>query len=241
MPASEEKLRQFDILLKNLQSISKAQAFYVNSLLAFLSLVWIIEILHQAGGVTVSILGASVQIAGLWQIVPLVTALLVLCIAGSINVLQHAYRRLNLCLMVICEEDNFFFAELDPYKSILDYLGFLTFRLKTPILPDTTAASVGRRISWRVSSLLYPALILLAIKTTYASLIHFPWEWRSFVYVFGSVALQTVYSLPFLWRRVCVFFGVHKNDEQGIEWGTDALDGLPMSVLKRAMERSQIE
>jgi hypothetical protein len=72
-----------------------------------LFLVWVIEILHQSGGVSVSILGASIQIAGLWQIVPLIATFLVLCIAGSLNLTQHAWRRLNLCLTAICEEDVF--------------------------------------------------------------------------------------------------------------------------------------
>jgi hypothetical protein len=237
MPASDEKLRQFDILLKNFQSIGKSQSFYVNSLVAFLSLVWIIEILHKTGGVTVSVLGASVEIAGLWQVVPLVAAMLVLGLAGSVNLIHHAWRRLNLCLIEICEEDDFFFPELDPHKNVLDYLAFLTWRLKTPVLPDTTAAARGRRTRWRISSLLYPALILVSIETTYASLIHLPWNWQSFVYVFGSVALQTIYSLPFIWRKLCIFFGVHKNEEQGVDWGTDALYRLPMAALKRAMEK----
>lgn len=75
MPPSEERLRQFDTLLKNFQGISKSQSFYVNSLVAFLALVWIVEILHKAGGVTISILGASLEISGLWLVVPLVTAM----------------------------------------------------------------------------------------------------------------------------------------------------------------------
>src|SRR5690242_2866092 len=122
MPASEEKLRQFDILLKNFQGVGKSQSFYVNSLAAFLALVWIVEILHKSGGISISILGASVEISGLWQIVPLVTAILVLCLTGSINLIHHAWRRLNLCLTEICEEDDFFFVELDTHKNILDYL-----------------------------------------------------------------------------------------------------------------------
>jgi hypothetical protein len=237
MPASDEKLRQFDILLKNFQSISKAQTFYVNSLVAFLSLVWVVEILHKAGGINISVLGASVEIAGLWHVVPLVAAILVLSLAGSVNLIDHAWRRLNLCLVEICEEDDFFFPELDPHKNILDYLAFLTWRLKMPILPDTTAAARGRRTSWRISSLLYPALIFLSIETTYASLIHLPWQWQSFVYVFGSVVLQTISTLPFIWRKFCIFFGVHKNEEQGVDWGTDALNRLSTSALKRAMEK----
>ena len=183
MPASDEKLRQFDILLKNFQSIGKDQTLYVNSLVAFLSLVWIIEILHKAGGINISVLGASVEIAGLWQIVPLVAAILVLGLAGCINFLNHAWRRLNLCLIEVCEEDDFFFSELDPHKNILDYLSFLTWHLKMPVLPDTIAAARDRHSSWRISSLLYPALILVSIATTYASSKHLPRHWQFVVYV----------------------------------------------------------
>lgn len=239
MAASEEKSRQLDILLKNFQNIGKSQSFYVNSLAAFLFLVWLIEILHQTGGVTVSVLGASIQIAGIWQIVPLVAALLVLCLAGSINLTQHAWRRLRLCLIEVCEEDDFFFVELDLHKNILDYLGFLTFRLKTPVLPDTAAAAAARRTSWRISSLLYPALIWFSIGTTYASLSHLSRNWRSLVYVIGSMAVQTFFSLPFMWRKLWMFFGIHKSPEDGVEWGTEALYRLPLSVLKREMEKTK--
>jgi hypothetical protein len=239
MPPPEEKLRQDDVLLKNFQNIGKSQSFYINALVAFLFLVWAVELLHQAGGVTISILGASVQIAGLWQIVPLVTTILVLGLAGSINLIHHAWRRLNLCLIELCEEDDFFFVELDPHKNILDYLGFLTLRLKRPILPDTTTGATLRRTSWRLSSLLYPALILFSIKTTCASLPNIPWGWRSIVYVLGAVTLQSLFSLPFIWRKLCIFVGIHKNEEEGVDWGTDAYYRIPLNALKRAMDKSK--
>lgn len=239
MPASGEKLRQFDILLKNFQNIGKSQSFYVNSLAAFLFLVWTIDILHQTGGVTISILGASVQIVGLWQIVPLVSGVLVLCLAGSTNVLVHAARRLNLCLVEVCEEDDFFWVELDAYRNILDYLGFLTLRLKTPVLPDTTEAAKTRRNSWRMSTLLYPALICLSVGTTFASLTHLEWTRRSFVYVMVSMLLQIAFSLPFMRRKLRTFFGLKKHAEDDLDWGADAFFKMSTSAVKRLMEKNK--
>jgi hypothetical protein len=237
MSPSDEKLRQFDLLLKNFQNIGKSQAFYVNLLVASICLIWLIETFHEKGGINISLLGTSLEITGVWGIVPLALGVLVLCLAGTVNLIQHAWRRLNLCLMEVCEEDDFFFPELDPYKNIVDYIGFVTFRLKTPVLPDTTDSARNSRRSWRISTLLYPALIFVSIETTYASLLHLPWEWRSWFYVFGSVLVQTVSSLPFIWRKLCIFFGVHTSDEEGIDWGTDALYKLPLPVLERAMKK----
>jgi hypothetical protein len=239
MPASDEKLRQFDILLKNFQNIGKSQSFYVNTLVAFLFLVWTVDILNQAGGVTLSILGASVQIVGLWQIVPLVSGLLVLCLAGSMNMIAHAWRRLSLCLLEVCEEDDFFWFELDANKNILDYLGFLTLRLKKPVLPDTTEAAKIRRTSWRIPDLLYPALIWCSIGTTLASLTHLHWTRRFLVYVIASMLSQLVFSLPFMFRTFRTFFGLHKHREElDLDWGTDALYRMPLSTLKRVVEKS---
>jgi hypothetical protein len=81
----------------------------------------------------------------------------------------------------------------------------------------------------------------MSIETTYASLIHLPWHRLSIAYVFGAVALQTIYSLPFIWRRVCLFVGLHKNEEQGVNWGTDALYKLPFSVLERRAKQKPDE
>src|SRR5262249_37953201 len=153
--------------------------------------------------------------------------------------MQHAARRVYLCLLE-CEEEEPFWVELDPHRNILDYIGFLTFRLKTPVLPDTVAAAKNMRTSWRVSTLLYPALVLLSIVTTYASLNHLPWRpMRSLVYVIVSMALQLVYSWPFIRRKLWTFFGIHKSMDDGIDWGTDALYTMPLSALKRAISNTK--
>jgi hypothetical protein len=239
MPSDEEKWRKFDLLLANFQSIGKVQSRFVNSLIAFLCLVWAVDLLRSSGGITVQVLGATVQVNGLWQIVPLVCGILCLGLVGSINIIHHAWRRLDLHLPEVFSDLSFFFTEFDPHKNILDYLGNLTLSLKKPVLPDTTDSGVADRQQWSPILLLYPGLVLFSIFTTSFVLRRIPVNWGSVAYVFISTLLQAIFSLPFLWRKACIFTGVHKSAYEGVDWGDAAYYKMSMDGLRRLLETNR--
>ncbi len=239
MPSAEEKWRKFDLLLANFQAIGKAQSRFVNSLIAFLCLIWAVDLLRSSGGITVQVLGATVQVNGLWQIVPLVCGVLCLGLVGSINIIHHAWRRLDLHLPEVFSDLSLFFTEFDPHKNILDYLANLTLWLKKPVLPDTADSCIANRQQWSLVLLLYPGLVLFSIFTTSFTLWHIPVNWGTVFYVFISTFLQAIFSLPFLWRKLCLFTGVHKSADDGVDWGDAAFYSMSMEALSRLIETNR--
>jgi hypothetical protein len=213
-----EKWKKFDLLLAHFQAIGKSQSFFVNTLSTFLIAVWAIDLLHHAGGITIQMLGASIQIDGLWEIVPLVAGVLSLGLIGSINLILPAWRRLDLHLTEFFSNSSFFFTEFDPHRNILDYIAYLTLSLTKPVLPEVAVGLDEGKQKWAPSGLLYPALILFSIFTTSFTLRRVGVRWASVLYVFSSTIAQAVFCLPFVWRKVCLFTGVHKDGYAGIEW-----------------------
>jgi hypothetical protein len=214
--------KKFDILLASFQNVGKWQSSLVNKLIGFLCLVWVVDILHKSGGITVSILGASIQISGFWQVVPIITFLLSLGLIGSINLIHHSWRRLDLMVTQLFA-DKLFFVELDSNKNILDYIALLTLRLKKPVLPDTIANGMVDDQRWNLSLWLYPLLLLFSIYTTSFTVRRVDWSPASFSLILVSTVAQAVFAVPFIWRKACLFVGEHKNAYEGVEWGTAGL------------------
>lgn len=239
MASKDENWRRFELLLANFQAIGKSQSFFVNTLVAFLCLVWALEALHHAGGVTVQLLGATIQIHGLWAIVPLITGVLCLGLIGSINLIHHAWRRLDLLISEVFSDTSFFFTEFDPHKNILDYLACLKLSLRKPVLPDTANNPSAEKQKWNPTLLLYPGLVLISIYTTSFSLMRIDVTWWSFSYVAVFAGIQSLFSLPFLWRKACLFLGVHKNAYDGVDWGMEAYFKMPLEALERLLKKQQ--
>jgi hypothetical protein len=211
----------------------------VNILVVFLSLVWAVELLHSSGGITLQMLGATIQIQGFWQVVPLVCTLLCLGLIGSINIIHHAWRRLDVYLPEVFSDLSFFFTEFDLHKNILDYIAFLTLSLKRPVLPDTADDKVVENQQWNITLLLYPALVLFSIFTTTFTLKHVRVTWHSVVYVWTATLLQAMFAFPFLWRKLCLFTGAHKNAYEGVDWGDAALYRMSLEGLRKLVGRNR--
>lgn len=237
MTDMDDKWKRYELLLGNFQGIAKSQAFFVNSLAAFLCLVWAVDVLHQTGGITIQALGASAEIKGFWSVVPIISCVISLALIGSINLIIHAWRRLDLCVTQLFSGTDFFFTDFDVHKNILDYLAALTARLKKPIMPDTAEAAKIDSQKWKIFLLLYPGLILFSIYTTSFAAGRVPWSWPSFSMILLSTLLQVIFSLPFIFRKVCIFLGVHKGYGDGIEWGDAAFYSMPIGNLKRIIEK----
>jgi len=236
MPSDAEKWRKFDLLLANFQAIGKWQSRLVNTLVVFLCLTWAVELLQRSGGISISVLGAAIQIQGLWQIVPLINSILCLGLIGSINIIHHAWRRLDLHLPEVFSDLPFFFTEFDIHKNILDYFAYLSISLRKPVLPDTADDPAANMQRWSPVLLLYPALVLASIFTTSFSLRRVPVNWWFVVYVWAATCFQAIFSFPFIWRKACLFTGVHKTAYDGVDWGDAALYKLSMQGLRRLME-----
>jgi hypothetical protein len=233
MATSEERWKRFDLLLANFQSVCKSQSFFVNTLVLFLCLVWAVDLLHQSGGISIQILGATIHIDGFWWIVPLVAGLLCFGLVGSINLLHHSWRRLDLHIPEVFSDPSFFFTEFDKHKNIIDYLGCLTLSLKKPVLPDTADNPAASNQRGSPVVLLYPVVVLFSVFTTSFTLRRVEVNWYSVAYVFSSTALQAIFSLPFLWRKACIFAGVHKNAYDGVDWGMEGYDRMSLQGLSR--------
>lgn len=143
-----ERWHRYELLLANFQAVGKSQTFFTNSLLLFIIAVIALELLHQSGGISIQVLGATVQIRGLWQIVPLIAGVLCLGFIGTVNLMHHAWRRLDLCVMELFSKSDFFFTEFDCHKNILDYLACLTLSLRKPVLPDTAEVAKHNDQKW---------------------------------------------------------------------------------------------
>ena len=235
-----EKWRRFELLLTNFQAVGRSQSFYVNALATSVLVVWAVDLLHHSGGITVQLLGASIQINGLWKIAPLVCGILCLALIGSINFIHHAWRRLDLQIQeVFPETPSFFFTEFDPHKNILDYLAVLTLSLRKPVLPDTADNPAAENLRWEPSLLLYPTLVMASIFTTAFTLRRVDVTWWSVAYVWTSTLLQSLFAFPFLWRKACLFTGVHKNAYEGIEWGPEAYYNMPLASLERLVRKAK--
>jgi len=233
MSSDDEKWRKFDLLLANFQAIAKWQSRFVNTLVAFVCLVWVVDLLQRSGGITIDVLGATIEVQGFWQIVPLVSVIMCLGLVGAINIMHHAWRRLTLHLPEVFSDPSFFFTEFDLHKNILDYLAYLTLSLKRPVLPDAADNRAAEQQRWSPILLLYPGLVLLSIFTTSFTLRRVQVSWWSLVYVITSTCLQAIFSLPFLWRKACLFTGVHKTADEGVDWGDAALYKMSIEGLRR--------
>jgi hypothetical protein len=234
---NQENWKRFDLLLANFQSIGKSQSWYVNVYAGFLCLTWVLDLLHTSGGVTVQLLGASVHIEGLWPIVPLVSTVLSLALLGSINLLHHAWRRLDLHIEQTFSDPRFFFTELDAHKNLLDYFACLRFSLTTPVLPDTISAGADQQQQWDPALFLYPMLLLAGIFTCSFTLRRVNVTWISSATVILCTLVQSIFALPIFWRKACLFFGIHKNAYDGLDWGTRAYYEMPFEVLERIVKR----
>lgn len=240
MAGNEEKWRRFELLLAHFQAIGKSQSLFVNALLAFLCLVWSLDVLHHSGGVTVQLLGATVQIQGLWPTVPLIAGVLCLGLIGSLNLITHSWRRLALWIPEVFSDPSFFFVEFDPHRNILDYLACLKLSLRKPVLPDTADNPSAERQKWNPTLLLYPGLVLFSIFTTSFSLRRIEVTWFSVVYAAFFTVIQSLFALPFMWRKACQFVGVHKGGFDGVDWGPEAYYAMSLEALERMVKKRQI-
>ena len=213
----EQKKRSFEVIYENFKATSKAQSRYVNGLILALVLVWGWNLLSANGGISVQVAGVTIRIAGFWQIVPLGITITLLAFAGSVNLLLHSWRRLDLLSGEI-GLPKMFFTEFDSNKNLLDYFAALTWRIWRPVLPQSPSQVPAGFEKWKLSVLLYPGLILGAIFTTYHARWFLDRTWSDRIYLYVCLVAQIAFAFPVIVRKVATFIGRHGREHDNLVW-----------------------
>ncbi|MBI3403842.1 MAG: hypothetical protein HY046_00085 [Acidobacteria bacterium] len=185
---SEEVLwRHFEILCKSLAAAGKSQSRFVTTLLAFLALLWGWHFMRPTG-LSVQFLGITLSPSGLWTISPAILTVLVLALIGSMNIMGPIWKRLRICTEKL--NQIFFWTDLDPHKTLIDFLTFLTVWPEGPVEP---VRAPPEEILHRFAVFSYPTILLFAtITTAMADYPNAPWPFR--VYVYSGVVAQLLFS-----------------------------------------------
>ncbi len=211
MDDRNEKWRIFELSYQNLQSVSKAQDFYVRVLMLFLGLVWAWEILGRKGEVTIGVLGAEIHVASLWLATPLILTIVSLALVGAMNAAGATWRRLKKAIRELGVD--FYFTDMDTHKNLLDYFGFLTLKPEKKI-QEVEPSQYKPKGFTRVGVFIYPSLIALGAFTTAFSRGRMPKGCLPQMYVWACFATQLVFSLRIYWRALCGFFWIRTKENE---------------------------
>jgi hypothetical protein len=201
-----ETWRLFDLAHEQFKSISKAQYFYVSTLLIYLAIVWAWHLTGLSGTVPGQVLGITLSANGLWAITPGVSTALALGLIGSVNAAGPAWHRLrNIAhALDVHVVSGVALYDLDSHKNFLDYLTYLRLNPEGPVREQS-----GQRFSGL--HFLYPLVFALSIYTSVraigelgglGNLLGSP---LLLVYACGCTALQIMYSIR-PWYRASVRF-----------------------------------
>ncbi len=200
----------FELAYENLQSISKAQRFYLSLLLVYLCAVWGWYFVGGGEAVTIQVVGITLKTGGLWIITPAVTTLLALALIGAVNAAGPAWKRLQKAAAQTSLPElrrGLVFYQLDTHKNIFDYFTFLR------IHPEEVPREEPRP-RFDVRHFLYPLLFAASIWTTWTAitkvydlgeLFH---HQRFLVYGASCLLFQGAYSIRPWYRAICRFLGV---------------------------------
>jgi hypothetical protein len=210
--------KAFDLAYQNLQSISRAQRFYLSALLVYLCAVWGWYFVGGGDSVTIQVLGITLKAGGLWVITPAVTTLLTLALIGSVNAAGPSWQRLRESIAheptLSHLRSGLVFYEVDTNKNIFDYFSFLRIHPEQPPNQDPR-----RRFETR--HFLYPLLYAASIWTT--------WTAISKTYVLADssrellhpniflaiglacILFQGIFAVRPWYRAACRFVGVRTN------------------------------
>ncbi len=205
-----EGWRLLDLAHQNLQSISKAQRFYLSTLLVSLCVVWGWYFAAAKEALSIQIFGITLKTGGLWVMTPGVTTALSLALIGAVNAAGSAWGRLRQQaehLGVGWLKSGVTFYQLDTHKNLFDYLTYLRLHPEKPSSEDPRR----RFYLWHF---LYPSLYAWSIYTSYKAVVEV-WGLKGLIhhraallYGGGCLVLQAAYSIRPWWRATCRFLGV---------------------------------
>jgi hypothetical protein len=199
--------RKLEIHRSSLAAAGKSQARLVAGLLSFLALLWGWHFMQPAE-LTIDVLGAKLRANGLWTITPAVLSVLVLALIGSMNIMGPIWKRLRDCASELGE--IFFWTDLDPNKTLVDFFTHLKIWPEGPVEPFSVPTEEPK---YRLAVFSYPSIITFASVTT--MLADYPNAPRPYqLYVYGCAFFQTLFSFRIWYRAVCRFFGVRKDQTE---------------------------
>ncbi len=199
--------RHFDICRTSLAAAGKSQARFAAALLAFLAVLWGWHFMRPSG-VTVQVLGVALEPSGLRTIAPAVLTVLVLSLIGSMNIMGPIWKRLRNCADRL--HQVFFWTDLDPNKTLIDFFTYLTVWPEGPVEPFEVSREDKK---YRVAVFSYPAVITFAtITTAMVDYANAPRSYRAYVY--GCVLIQALFSFRIWYRAICRFFLVRREQTE---------------------------
>lgn len=203
----DELWRIFDLRKESLQAIGKAQGRYVNASLVFLTLLWSVhftpDVIPQ--GASLEILGLPIGREGLWMVSPAVLTVLSLGLIGTLNAMGPAWGRIERVGRAL--NVNFFWADLDVHRNIIDYGVLLRIWPEGAAEPVDPPSDPTRRHHMSVFS--YPALLAGSAATTWIA--NYAGSTPAVkAYIYACFGVQALYAVRPWYRAVCRFLGVRR-------------------------------
>ncbi|MDE3136030.1 MAG: hypothetical protein KGL59_05625 [Acidobacteriota bacterium] len=217
----DHKRLRFDLADRNLQSVSRAQHFYLSALLVYLCLVWGWFFVGSGQAVTVDLFGLGLKTAGVWKITPLVTMLLTLALAGSVNAFAPALEELNAAReeLGVGGEAGIFYV--DSHKNVFDYFARLQLWPEGATRKPAEDSTGSKSLRLRLHHLWYPALFVASAYTSYHA-VFAPLALGGVVnrtaYLFYGLVcfgIQVTCSVRPVYRWLCRFLGVRTDRVYG--------------------------
>jgi len=207
--------KPFDLAYQNVQSISKAQRFYLSALLVYLCAVWGWYFVGGRENVSLEVVGITLKTGGLWVITPALTTLLTLALIGSVNAAGPAWVRLKQATAgdsILSDlRCGLVFYEIDTHKNVFDYFTFLRVHPERPPNQDPRRPFEPRHF-------LYPLLYAASIWTTWTAISktyvaadssgELGRPTRFLVYGVICLFLQAIFAVRPWYRAICRFLGI---------------------------------
>jgi hypothetical protein len=165
METTDKAKLRFELAIKNLDSIGRAQTIYVTSLLIYQCLVWIM--FFPASHVTlVHFAWLELNKENVWPATPVIILVLKLALIGNLNATLSAYREVRKSGSDIFGIDFGTFFAVDAHKNLIDYFALLQVPpwSTTRVPSDSTDTDPWWR---RLHNLLYPGLFTVCLFTSY--------------------------------------------------------------------------
>jgi len=216
MPSEDQKAKiKFDLANANLQSVSRAQALYLTTLIVYICVVWA-KFLTGSSAEQLHFGWLELKMDAVWAVTPVVTMVLTLAVIGTLNATLSAYGAVQGAAVALLEDDFESLFEVDTHKNVIDYLVLLQIlpwgKTRKPIDPG------HRQTFWlRTHHLIFPILFLLSLGTSWWA-IHESFsltQHLSFFRVFDWICfwIQTLFSVRPMYRWFCRFAGAKESSD----------------------------
>lgn len=166
LPEDEKAKLRFELTNANLQSVGRAQALYLSTLLVYICVVWVMFLTGSGETDKLHFGWLELKMDAVWAITPFVMMVLTLAVVGTLNAVVSAYSDLQDAGRDLLGSDFGSLFEVDTHKNVIDYLERLQIfpRGKTRKPSDHH----GREPLWlRSHHLIFPVLFIISLFTSW--------------------------------------------------------------------------